>query len=413
MLQINNAKTAKKSARSLEKFLAKAGIELSHGKALDALAVMAGFRDWNSLAHARSQEALDAQMQDMERGHIAANTGLDYGAECAMVTHTGFELRYSAEGDVPDYVRVCDPLGREIAYWTSDEWAEDPQLVMGAILGALMRGRPELRGSAEHLSAGAAEALESNTGSEVCIQDVPLQYAANVLLNGNPYRIEFRDDDMLAMLHQPAGDADEEDDCHHIALQLSRDEDGLVWEETVTLHALRQLGWDAEKECFVSPEGDTYEFFIESKFKPSGVSRREAVAAPSKVASAKNTAPAKPKRVLFTAEVYADGEDGDDLTHLGTWVGAATSKADARNQAIDAHWDARLDCAGASARAEVARADESDHGPFTVFIDRGFYAEVPYFGQAVETAEFMLDEVAEKEVSIQCANGAKVLRLTK
>jgi hypothetical protein len=26
--------------------------------------------------------------------------------------------------------------GREVAYWSCDEWAEDPQLVMGAILGA-------------------------------------------------------------------------------------------------------------------------------------------------------------------------------------------------------------------------------------------------------------------------------------
>jgi len=38
--------------------------------------------------------------------------------------------------DGSSYVRVCGPDGREAGYWTWTEWKEDPQLVMGAILGA-------------------------------------------------------------------------------------------------------------------------------------------------------------------------------------------------------------------------------------------------------------------------------------
>lgn len=413
MLQINNAKSAKKSARALEKFLAKAGFELAHGKALDALAVLAGFRDWNSLAHAASPEAVDAQLRDIELEHIAQNTGMDYGAECAMVTHTGFELRYSGEGELLDYVRVCDPLGREIAYWTCDEWADDPQLVMGAILGALMRGRPELRGAAQAGGARTAEAGTDSTAVQVCIQDVPLQYAANVRLDNEPYRVTYCDDALLVMLNQPAGDEDEEADCHHVVLHLVREEDGLVWEEDVTLHTLRQLTWDAKNEWFVSPGGDTYEFFIETKFKPSGVSRSVPSAMPQKEAAAKKQAPAKQKRTLFTAEVYADGEDSNDSAHLGTWLGVATNKADACRQALDTHWDARLDCASASPRVEVERADDADYGPFTVFIDGGVYTELPYSSEAVSTAEFMLAEIAEKEVSIQSGDGTVVLKLSK
>lgn len=33
-----------------------------------------------------------------------------------------------------DYVRVCEPDGTEYMYWHYDEWAADPQLVMGAII---------------------------------------------------------------------------------------------------------------------------------------------------------------------------------------------------------------------------------------------------------------------------------------
>jgi len=38
------------------------------------------------------------------------------------------------------YVRVCTPDGSEIGYWDSAEWQEEPELVMGAILGAARRG---------------------------------------------------------------------------------------------------------------------------------------------------------------------------------------------------------------------------------------------------------------------------------
>lgn len=43
-----NSQQATKLTRSLEKSLSKQGIHLAHGQALDALARMKGYNDWNS-----------------------------------------------------------------------------------------------------------------------------------------------------------------------------------------------------------------------------------------------------------------------------------------------------------------------------------------------------------------------------
>ena len=66
-----------------------------------------------------------------------------YGEEAVLkIEGTGMELRTNA-GNVGDptfgceYVRVVDEDGYENGYWTHEEWAEEPQVVMGAILGSL------------------------------------------------------------------------------------------------------------------------------------------------------------------------------------------------------------------------------------------------------------------------------------
>jgi hypothetical protein len=35
-----------------------------------------------------------------------------------------------------EYVRLCDSDGKEILYWDHQEWADDPVLVMGAIINS-------------------------------------------------------------------------------------------------------------------------------------------------------------------------------------------------------------------------------------------------------------------------------------
>lgn len=38
------------------------------------------------------------------------------------------------------YIRIIDKNDREVAYWESGEWAEEPEEVMGAIMGAAQHG---------------------------------------------------------------------------------------------------------------------------------------------------------------------------------------------------------------------------------------------------------------------------------
>jgi hypothetical protein len=88
------------------------------------------------LAHAltdgRPPEDLPAIYYDGE--HEAA----DFGDETAVVAEgTGLTIRWAATTtcEFCDYVRVTNPDGSEVAYWTADEWVEDPSGVIGALVG--------------------------------------------------------------------------------------------------------------------------------------------------------------------------------------------------------------------------------------------------------------------------------------
>lgn len=78
--------------------------------------------------------------------------GASFGAECVIATHSGRELRSPAFPETCSYVRVTQ-AGFELAFWTSDEWAEEPQEVLGAMLGCLKNGveAPEAPGLVRRL----------------------------------------------------------------------------------------------------------------------------------------------------------------------------------------------------------------------------------------------------------------------
>jgi hypothetical protein len=68
---------------------------------------------------------------------------LDYGAEARIPTVNGETLCFESFHENMNgcsYVRFVDADDNELAYWTSDEWEEDPQLVMGAIMGCIQNG---------------------------------------------------------------------------------------------------------------------------------------------------------------------------------------------------------------------------------------------------------------------------------
>lgn len=143
-IQIHSPREAKAAARVLQRSHAEQGIEVSFGKALDMVARMAGVADWNALAARFDPDKLFASLHEDLREHMeesGAKAGtLHYGNELALVAHNGFQLRYPAD-DFCQYVRVCDPLGREIQYFSSEEWYEDPECTMGSILGTWAQGK--------------------------------------------------------------------------------------------------------------------------------------------------------------------------------------------------------------------------------------------------------------------------------
>ena len=139
-------------ADTLHTFLLEKGIRLPSSELLNAVARMAGYTDWNAFCALASEDAVNqiltkdeqfAAYDSTECSLRAEETGSHgFGAERFIQVASGFWLVTSA-GDTTDYVRVCDPLGREVVYWTESEFAEDPTCVLGALARYLNRDRQD------------------------------------------------------------------------------------------------------------------------------------------------------------------------------------------------------------------------------------------------------------------------------
>lgn len=68
-------------------------------------------------------------------GAPAEQQDASYGEECVVKLANGLELRCPAYPEPCTYVRVVHGW-REIGYWTAGELKDDPDVVLGAILGA-------------------------------------------------------------------------------------------------------------------------------------------------------------------------------------------------------------------------------------------------------------------------------------
>ncbi len=50
----------------------------------------------------------------------------------------GYTVRSSSNDYVSgDYVRICNPEGKEIIYWHYEEWANEPVRIMGSIINCM------------------------------------------------------------------------------------------------------------------------------------------------------------------------------------------------------------------------------------------------------------------------------------
>lgn len=140
-----NTQQLRKLAKSLLKNLRAKYPELTLGELLEALAHTKGYSSWAALNQALSPGSLDAMLSDAELSHAHDSAEADlraeesggpgYGDEISMQAHTGFFLKAPAHPKDCGYVRVCDPVGREVAYWVSDEWAQEPPKLWGQLSG--------------------------------------------------------------------------------------------------------------------------------------------------------------------------------------------------------------------------------------------------------------------------------------
>lgn len=398
MLNINTQAQAKKSARALEKALARNGIKLQRGKALDVLASLCGRQDWNALSQALSPEGVDAMLGDFEREHAADAAGDAYGEEHMLVAHTGFQLRYSAETEMVDYVRVCDPLGREIVYWTSNEWAEDPQLVMGAMLGALVRSQPVevLKGpSPAPAPMPVKGARRMPTIQDVCFADV-----SAVCIDGSSgYRMNYVEDQVAGLLDE-VGSAEFDEQKDENAIFMERDDDGEVFEEQLTLEQLASLKWDPKKKMFVAPDGTTYEFYfpidMQNWFDFVCAQQPASPEQDRPADVAESNPPAEPTLKLFTATF---GSDAAPVMQMKTRI-AGYSEADAKARLL-----AQYTAVPATLNEVTLKLSESwEVTRFCVFVDGGYYNGVASLEHAVQLAE-VLEPSASDEVTIEDEDG--------
>lgn len=262
-----NANETKALAKSLNKALKARGQEVALGQVLDALAATRGHKDWNSLSAALDPSGVDEMLSPFELDHaqnsVAAEeqlsgTGGGFGPECVVRVHSGFFLKVAAYPDEVDYLRVCDPLGREIAYWSIDEVKEDPADVLGAVVGALVRGQ------------SADDKPPVQRAYEPSLEDLDFNRLCAVRLNGQYFGGLAVDEDGVESLRKllDAKDLPEEEREAleaEVVLHLWEDDEGLETRTMLYAGDLAQLKWDASSKQFSSEENNVrfilaYEF---------------------------------------------------------------------------------------------------------------------------------------------------------
>lgn len=76
-------------------------------------------------------------LSDVETRHAVHNLENRFEGECIRpILGTMRDIHAPGHPEECSYVRIV-VCGIEVAYWTSDEWRDDPELVMGALIGSL------------------------------------------------------------------------------------------------------------------------------------------------------------------------------------------------------------------------------------------------------------------------------------
>ena len=94
----------------------------------------------------------DADEDDEETMSQGIEEFVNREGEVVIKLNDGWTLRSGSHTEPfasGEWVRLCDPTGKEKIYWHNDEWQDDPILVMGAIINAAAGYRADMEAQEE------------------------------------------------------------------------------------------------------------------------------------------------------------------------------------------------------------------------------------------------------------------------
>lgn len=256
--------------KNAAKVIAKAvsqytGNKFALGRAQEISARIHGFKDYASALQWFSRKGAFAAMLDVERTHAQGAQDCEYENEFILRTGSGRAIHAPAYPEECSYVRVVDHAGNEIAYWVSAEWAESPEEVMGALLGALKGGGrtdfPFLNPMMEDLP------LKDIEPKKLC-DLVDFKQLTSVRINDDLYDVtdvSERWQQVWAAEGDPQRLIDTE-----VVIWWKANDSAFFFSQTFTAGDLRNIIWDPERETFILKDGndeDLIEFWADVKLK--------------------------------------------------------------------------------------------------------------------------------------------------
>lgn len=410
MFAINDAAKAKKSARALEKFLKKHGHGLGHGQALNAVAAMAGFEDWNGMqAQLKDAPAAVAVIPniwdvDFSKVNIVNVYGSDYAIDDLDDFHRVAEW-------LPDWtsaenpLRDKNPIALRLASQNEDaygsvvlrvkdllafEWDTTQRCFVSA-----EQSRMSLYTLAPYEFTAEASKTDPVTQAssgkkpvhaEPTILDVDFSRVTGMKKGGEGFWVDSsyyaEALDWLNDWNNPAN----ENDPDVPVLELTYiDDHGFAAHTQILANELLALKWSPSLGAFVNPEGVEYAFTAEQSIIPGTLPRCLPVKVTA-VSEAKASLPNRdtleqkiaeaqvspPKR--YTVEVYSidSGEEScSGREHEGCWDGTAYNEREAEAKAIAQIWDETLEQSGAEPSCDVTELADEQDGPFSILVAEG------------------------------------------
>lgn len=432
MFSINDAAKAKKSARALEKFLKKHGHGLGHGQALNAIAAMAGFEDWNGL---------QAQLKDAPAAELVTPNIWDVNFEKVNVVNV-FGSHYAID-DLEDFDRVKDwlsnwdsaenpfgdknPIALRLASQNEDaygsaklrvkellsfKWDAEQQCFVSPEQGRMslyeLAPYQFKRGPAEPVNA-LPKVGEEKVKPMPTILDVDFSRVTGLKKGGEGFWVDSRYYaealDWLTDWNNPTN----ENDPDVPVLELTYiDDHGFVAHTQILANELLALKWSPSTGAFVSPSGVEYAFTAEESVIPGTLPR----CLPVKVKAGAEEHGVPPQR--YEVDVYSIESDENTCSgreHVETWVGTATSEKEAESKALAEVWDSDLEASGAEPSCDVREVGDEEEGPFEIITSAGHTGIGAYqsFSKAWQVAEKLFEQYGRvHSVEISDGNGAQV-----